>query len=369
MDTPILSLEAKTLTDGSGDITGLSSIFSLAKERELEEVREVATEARGIDDGNGKLPCVVFTHGMSGMSQSYSHYLGSMASHGIVVAAIEHRDGSGPGTIIHFPSGKERTVWHLMPKDFKAESKMTKENLQFTQLAFRQAEIEETIRFFHRLDAGDGEIMQNLKPKSPQSTLAGFKSRLNTTAITIVGHSYGATGALQALRNAPSESMPINGAVMLDPGKESGRLNSNIDLPILIMHSGAWTENQVEFYGEGWHFDVVKRLAKSVKTGWFMTLGKFYMRYSFFFSSDMPCSWYRASIVYRRPIDSALDNEDSYSDNSKPKNRAEGIYQYFHLFLGFLERWGKERSVGKHGRQSGWAVWKASKMGEGSGRC
>lgn len=66
-----------------------------------------------------QFPCVVFSHGMAGMSQSYSHYLGSIASHGVVVAAIEHRDGSGPGTIIHYPDGRKRTVWHMKVEDLE----------------------------------------------------------------------------------------------------------------------------------------------------------------------------------------------------------------------------------------------------------
>jgi platelet-activating factor acetylhydrolase len=67
----------------------------------------------------GKLPAVVFTHGMAGMSQSYSHYLGSIASHGYIVAAVEHRDGSGPGTVVHDHNGSERFVWHLKLDDLE----------------------------------------------------------------------------------------------------------------------------------------------------------------------------------------------------------------------------------------------------------
>ncbi|KAF2714822.1 hypothetical protein K504DRAFT_457018 [Pleomassaria siparia CBS 279.74] len=276
VDAPILTSEGKILIDETGGVAGLGRIFDLANAKERgkdrDEVGGAELVGKGVEGARGTLPCVVFTHGMAGMSQSYSHYLGSIASHGIVVAAVEHRDGSGPGSIIHYPDGKKRTVWHLKPKDFLSEPTMTTGELQIAQLAFREAEIEETIKLLRHLNDGQGDKIQNLKPKSPESALAGFKDRLNMKAVTVAGHSYGATGALQTLKNAPSESMPINGAIMLDPGKGSGRLNKDIDIPILVFHSGEWTEKQVEFYGQGKHFDVVKKLVQSVKTGWFMTL-------------------------------------------------------------------------------------------------
>jgi len=213
----------------------------------------------------------VFTHGMAGMSQSYSHYLGSIASHGYVVAAVEHRDGSGPGTIIHYPSGEEKEVWHMKLRDLESKPPMSDLDLKAAQLAFREAEIVETIKLFGQLNAGDAPIV-NLKPDSPREALPGFKGRLNMDAVTVAGHSYGATGAMQALKAAENKEMPINGGIALDPGKGSGPLNKDIDVPVLVMQSGEWTEKQVDFYDQGQHFDVVRKIIESVKEGWFMTL-------------------------------------------------------------------------------------------------
>jgi platelet-activating factor acetylhydrolase len=148
---------------------------------------------------------------------------------------------------------------------------MNESNIKVAQLNFRETEIQETIRFFERMNRGT-EI-HNLKPDSPGSAIPGFKDRIDMSAVTVAGHSYGATGALQALKNAPSDDMPINGAIALDPGKGSGPLNDDIEVPTLVMQSGEWTEKQVEFYGQGWHFDVVRELVAKAKTGWFMTLG------------------------------------------------------------------------------------------------
>ncbi|KAF2004505.1 PAF-acetylhydrolase family member [Amniculicola lignicola CBS 123094] len=225
---------------------------------------------RRVLEGEGELPGVVFTHGMAGMSQSYSHYLGSIASHGFVVAAVEHRDGSGPGTIVHYEEGKERRVWHLKLDDLESSPPMTDATLKESQLAFREAEIQETIHFLSRLNAG--ATFRNLKPDSPQTVLPNFQNRLNMSTVTVAGHSYGATGALQAMKNAPSESAQVNGGIALDPGKGSGPLNEAIDVPVLVIQSGEWTEKQTEFYGQGWHFDVVRKLVEKTRKGWFMTL-------------------------------------------------------------------------------------------------
>ncbi|KAF2868293.1 PAF-acetylhydrolase family member [Massariosphaeria phaeospora] len=267
VDAPLISAPEKVLLNANDGPDGMAKIMLASQ-----EVAKGENEAAGELGDLGTLPCVVFTHGMAGMSQSYSHYLGSIASHGYVVAAVEHRDGSGPGTIVHYADGKERKFWHIQVQDIESEPPMKLADLQKAQLAYREAELEETINLFRRLNAGEGMDIRNLKPESPEESLPGFKNRLNLSAITVAGHSYGATGALQALKNAPSKSMPINGGIALDPGKGSGPLNKEIDVPLLVMQSGQWTEKQTQFYGQGWHFDVVRKVVEGMKEGWFITL-------------------------------------------------------------------------------------------------
>ncbi|CAG5183573.1 uncharacterized protein ALTATR162_LOCUS10648 [Alternaria atra] len=246
VDAPILSGAEQILGEDGSGAGSFGKIMSAAEE-EHQELK------RGSDLG------------------SYAHYLGSIASYGYVVAAVEHRDGSGPGTIVHYPDGTERKVWHLKLEDLAVDPPMTDLDLKAAQLNFREAEISETIKLFAQLNAGDAPVV-NLKPDSPRNALPGFKNRLNLSAVTVGGHSYGATGVMQALKSAGSKAMPINGGVALDPGKGSGPLNKDIDVPVLVMQSGEWTEKQTDFYGQGWHFNVVKGIIENVKVGWFMTL-------------------------------------------------------------------------------------------------
>ncbi|KAF2751395.1 hypothetical protein M011DRAFT_394765 [Sporormia fimetaria CBS 119925] len=52
-------------------------------------------------------PVMIFSHGLGGSRNAYSHLVGSLASHGMVVIAPDHRDGSAPISFIHTPGEKE----------------------------------------------------------------------------------------------------------------------------------------------------------------------------------------------------------------------------------------------------------------------
>ncbi|KAF2091232.1 hypothetical protein K490DRAFT_33812 [Saccharata proteae CBS 121410] len=45
---------------------------------------------------NKRWPVLVFSHGLGGSRNAYSHITGSLASHGMIVIAPDHRDGSAP---------------------------------------------------------------------------------------------------------------------------------------------------------------------------------------------------------------------------------------------------------------------------------
>jgi platelet-activating factor acetylhydrolase len=106
-----------------------------------------------------------------------------------------------------------------------------------TDLDLKEAQLAETIKLFAQLNDGEAPVV-NLKPDSPREALPGFKSRLDMSAVTVAGHSYGATGVLQALKSAGPKDLNLNGGIALDPGKGSGPLNADIDIPLLVMQSG-----------------------------------------------------------------------------------------------------------------------------------
>ncbi|KAF2432322.1 PAF acetylhydrolase [Tothia fuscella] len=225
------------------------------------------------DDEPPKFPIMVFSHGMASSRTQYSHYCGELASRGFVIAAIEHRDGSGPGTII-MNDGQERKLLHFDKADVVSDPPMTTAKIKEEQLAFRDAEIKETIKVFQSINAAEGDEMFRVNPRKEGQHLQRWSNRLDFDHLLIGGHSYGATGVLQALKGPPSESNPAVGGIALDPGKSSGPLNHDISVPILVVHSNSWSKSHSIFFGRP-HFDTVKELVEEVKkrvgASWFMT--------------------------------------------------------------------------------------------------
>ncbi|KAH7126361.1 platelet-activating factor acetylhydrolase, isoform II-domain-containing protein [Dactylonectria estremocensis] len=230
----------------------------------------------GSDDGdNDKFPVMVFSHGMASSRTDYTHFLGQLASRGYIVAAIEHRDGSCPGSLVKVKNKKDRRVLLLRESDLEAEPPLTTAKLKEEQLAFRDAEISATIRVLQGINEGRGfDEVFKLNSRSEGHALAAWAERLDFEHLTISGHSYGATGALQALKTANSTANPAIGGIILDPGKESGQLNSDIPVPILVVHSSSWSSQHSIFFGRP-HFDTVRDLVRAVAdrvgASWFLT--------------------------------------------------------------------------------------------------
>ncbi|KAJ9652503.1 hypothetical protein H2198_008251 [Neophaeococcomyces mojaviensis] len=243
----------------------------------------------GTDPGTG-LPIIIFSHGMASSRTQYSHYLGELASRGYVCAAIEHRDGSGPGTQIipsaHSSKTKPIDRLHFGLSDVKTNPHSANpghvidvDEFKRVQLAYREAEILETthvVQSLNNAEAATKVLADNSRLEGKEAGLdeGMWTGRLNTNQTIVAGHSYGATGALQALKPPHNKKSPFAGGIILDPGKSSGRLNADVDVPILIIHSTSWSASSSIFYGRP-HFDTVRDIATNLNSkgiaAWFMT--------------------------------------------------------------------------------------------------
>jgi platelet-activating factor acetylhydrolase len=225
-----------------------------------------------------QLPVLVFSHGFASSRTDYTNYLGELASRGYVVAAIEHRDGSGPGSLVMKDGKPTKVAFPIKFSHMEETSDLDAADFKQAQLDFRQAEVEETIRVLKAVNNGQGDHIYRSNSRNEGKDLQQWRGRLNMKEVTIGGHSFGATLALQTLKNAPSEALPLAGGVALDPGKSSGQLNTDINVPLLVIHSNSWSKQHSVFFGRP-HFDVVKELVEGVdgrgKAAWFLTSRKF----------------------------------------------------------------------------------------------
>jgi platelet-activating factor acetylhydrolase len=223
------------------------------------------------DYGLPEFPVIVFSHGMASARTSYTQYCGELASRGNIVIAIEHRDGSGPGSLL-LHNGTANAIFHMTADSLSPKPDTPK--LKELQLAMRQIEVEEAVKVLRRINNGEGSAVFKSNPRKEGEVLPDWQHRLNMDRIAIAGHSYGATLALQALKGAPSEELPFKGGIILDPGKSSGPLNHDINVPIMVIHSQSWSSKHSIFQGRP-HFDVVKELVEGVmkrkKFAWFLT--------------------------------------------------------------------------------------------------
>lgn len=224
-----------------------------------------------------EFPVIVFSHGMASSRTSYTQFCGELASRGFIVAAIEHRDGSGPGTEVMRKDGMHRNVFHISESDLNPQP--NEDDFKIIQRTMRQAEVEETVRVLKQINDGYGLDVFKSNSREEGEDLAEWKGRLNMNRFVVGGHSFGATLALQTLKDAPSEKLPFVGGIILDPGKHSGSLNDDIDVPVVVIHSQSWSAKYSIFQGRP-HFDVVKDLVRKVlrksskhtpKAAWFIT--------------------------------------------------------------------------------------------------
>ena len=168
-----------------------------------------------IPSGTG-LPVMIFSHGLVGSRNTYSQWCGSMAAHGIFVAAIEHRDGSAPATIVHAGTKKQYTIPYRKIPVYDEETK----NYRAMQLAQRTFEVSKLVALLR--DINHGKKVNVIAEGN--ALLDMFKGTLNTERgkFIMAGHSFGAATAVAACKDKETISGDYSlkdefqAAIMLD---------------------------------------------------------------------------------------------------------------------------------------------------------
>ncbi|KAL8779688.1 MAG: hypothetical protein Q9213_006813 [Squamulea squamosa] len=171
-------------------------------------------------------PVMVFSHGLGGTKNAYSHLLGSLSSHGMVVIATDHRDGSAPLSLIREASGS--APQHIEYKSISHRQTPEVEEARDDQLKIRLWELGLIHEALLKIDRGE-PLLNTLAEKSTETMgdLAMFKSALDVHTpgrISWSGHSFGAATVVQFVKSvfyAPSKQAPSSYKPLFEPSTSS----------------------------------------------------------------------------------------------------------------------------------------------------
>ncbi|KAF1851364.1 uncharacterized protein K460DRAFT_269662 [Cucurbitaria berberidis CBS 394.84] len=154
---------------------------------------------------SNRWPVLVFSHGLGGSRNAYSHICGSLASHGIVVVAPDHRDGSSPLSIHHTPEDKAK--FKRVPYRPIAHKPSTEVyEARDEQLRIRLWELGMIHDALLKIDEGSQfkNVTGEHSKKGGKDTLAMFSNLLNVHepgAVSFAGHSFGACTMIQFVKS------------------------------------------------------------------------------------------------------------------------------------------------------------------------
>jgi platelet-activating factor acetylhydrolase len=150
-------------------------------------------------------PVMIFSHGLGGSRNAYSHICGSLASHGVVVVAPDHRDGSSPLSIHNTLNPKEKAKrLEYRPIAHKPSTEVYEARDE--QLRIRLSELGLVHDALLQID--EGRKLQNLAQDQPKKgekdVISMFSDHLDVHepgSISFAGHSFGACTMIQFVKS------------------------------------------------------------------------------------------------------------------------------------------------------------------------
>ncbi|KAF3032057.1 hypothetical protein E8E12_001807 [Didymella heteroderae] len=152
-------------------------------------------------------PVMVFSHGLGGSRNAYSHICGSLASHGIVVVAPDHRDGSAPINFIHAPDPQSKEK--VQRVDYKRIDHKPSPDVyaaRDTQLRIRLWEMGLIHSALLKIDTRTRlrNVAEDARSSGGKDTLTQFAHLLGVHepgSIAFAGHSFGAATTVQLVKS------------------------------------------------------------------------------------------------------------------------------------------------------------------------
>jgi hypothetical protein len=155
--------------------------------------------------GGGRLPVAVFSHGLAGTPDMYSSTIAELVSHGVVVFAPEHADGSAAFTRVR--DGTALPYARLSPAE--AKDRTLEHHRRRGQLKARALEVQACVDLAQALaempagqegGAPPASAARGAPPPPPELVLARalLGGRLARDGVVCVGHSFGGATAIAA---------------------------------------------------------------------------------------------------------------------------------------------------------------------------
>ncbi|XP_070442264.1 platelet-activating factor acetylhydrolase isoform X2 [Equus przewalskii] len=155
-----------------------------------------------------KYPLIIFSHGLGAFRTIYSAIGIDLASHGFIVAAVEHRDGSASATY-YFQDQSAAEIgnksWLYFRSLKREEEEVLVRNEQVQQRAKECSQALDLI-----LDIDHGRPVKNVLDS--EFGVEQLKDSIDRNKIAVIGHSFGGATVLQAL----SEDQRFRCGIALD---------------------------------------------------------------------------------------------------------------------------------------------------------
>ncbi|MEO7837021.1 MAG: alpha/beta fold hydrolase, partial [Acidimicrobiales bacterium] len=204
---PAIAGGAKRSTPSTYALPATSALLAQQFGVPLQDIRAIRTNATtkpAVARPSGRLPVVLFSPGLGVGRPLYSGLGAELASHGYVVAVMDH---PGDGQLVEFPDGT--TVPALPPANEEALTAL---------LATRVADAEAVLDLLERLDGRSG---------------GRLSKALDLDHVAFVGHSFGGATAAEAMRLDRRFLTGVN----LDGTMSGAVLETGLDRPFLLVSS------------------------------------------------------------------------------------------------------------------------------------